>query len=206
MDKYGFYVNTDICMGCKACMTACFDRNDLVVPQKFRKVWEFGGGSWKDLGNGAFDSSVYTYYASLTCNHCDVPACVAACVMGAMEKDPNTGIVSVDESMCDGCMACEQACPYHHPVKFDDGFAHKCILCTDQNPDHTPEPVCVGACPVRALDFGLLDDMRAAYGDINTIGTLGNSTSPNVVIGVHRDAANGKNDSIMNPLEISHEA
>ena len=44
MEQYGFYVDTDICTGCKACMTACFDRNDLEVPQKFRKVYEFGGG------------------------------------------------------------------------------------------------------------------------------------------------------------------
>ena len=46
MTQYGFYVNTDICTGCKACMTACFDRNNLEVPQKFRKVWEFGGGEF----------------------------------------------------------------------------------------------------------------------------------------------------------------
>lgn len=47
MEQYGFFVNTDICTGCKACMTSCFDRNNLEVPQKFRKVFEFGGGEWK---------------------------------------------------------------------------------------------------------------------------------------------------------------
>ena len=46
MEQYGFFVNTDICTGCKACMTSCFDRNNLEVPQKFRKVYEFGGGAW----------------------------------------------------------------------------------------------------------------------------------------------------------------
>lgn len=216
MENYGFYVNTDICMGCKACMTACFDRNDLVVPQKFRKVWEFNGGGWKSVGDTvSFD--VFAYFVSLTCNHCDVPACVAICPTGAMEKDPETGIVSVDIELCDGCMSCEQACPYNHPVKGDDGFAHKCVLCTDQNADKVPEPMCLGACPVRALDFGLIDDLRARYGEVDKIGTLGNITAPNVVIGVHRDAAgnengiaggtaNGNDVIVANPLEISHEA
>ena len=54
MEQYGFFVNTDICTGCKACMTSCFDRNNLEVPQKFRKVYEFGGGEWKgDDGRGS---------------------------------------------------------------------------------------------------------------------------------------------------------
>ena len=67
MEQYGFYVNTDICTGCKACMTACFDRNDLEVPQKFRKVYEFGGGDWQTDDTGAFVSTAFTYYASMTC-------------------------------------------------------------------------------------------------------------------------------------------
>ena len=54
MTAYGFFVNTDICTGCKACMTSCFDRNDLEVPQKFRKVYEFGGGTWSADEAGAY--------------------------------------------------------------------------------------------------------------------------------------------------------
>ena len=64
--QYGFYVNTDICTGCKACMTSCFDRNDLEVPQKFRKVYEFGGGDWTTDETGAFTSTAFGYYASMT--------------------------------------------------------------------------------------------------------------------------------------------
>ena len=55
MAQYGFYVNTDICTGCKACMTACFDRNDLEVPEKFRKVYEFGGGKVREHLGGIYD-------------------------------------------------------------------------------------------------------------------------------------------------------
>lgn len=84
MEQYGFFVNTDICTGCKACMTSCFDRNNLEVPQKFRKVFEFGGGEWKADEAGAFTATAFTYYVSMTCGHCENPACVANCPTGAM--------------------------------------------------------------------------------------------------------------------------
>ena len=203
MEQYGFYVNTDICTGCKACMTACFDRNDLEVPQKFRKVWEFGGGEWERGDDGAYTSTAFTYYTSLTCNHCDNPACVSNCPTGAMSKDPETGIVNNDKDVCIGCMTCEQSCPYHHPVQFSDGLSHKCVLCSDENAEGVPDPVCAKACPVRALEFGKIDELREKYGDNSEIGTLEDSTAANVVIGLHRDA--GKGGEILNPLEVSHE-
>jgi len=202
MAMYGFYVNTDICTGCKACMTACFDRNDLEVPQKFRKVYEFGGGDWTTDENGAFANTAFTYYVSMTCGQCENPACVAGCPTGAMQKDPVTGIVNNDKEICIGCMNCEKNCPYGHPVQLSDGLAHKCTMCTDESVDGTPKPVCATACPVRALEFGLIDDLRAAHGDAAAMGELTDETMPNVVFGLHRDAAKG--GVLRNPLEVSH--
>ncbi|MDR2586772.1 MAG: 4Fe-4S dicluster domain-containing protein [Coriobacteriales bacterium] len=204
MTTYGFYVNTDICTGCKACMTSCFDRNNLEVPQKFRKVWEYGGGEWSDDGNGAFGSTAFGYYVSLTCNHCEEPLCVANCPTGAMQKDPETGIVNNDKDICIGCMTCEKNCPYHHPVQLGDGKSHKCALCTEESADGSPDPVCVRACPFRALTFGEMDDLRSSFGDNDKAGDLSDETKPNVVIGLHRDADKG--GTLMNPLEIGHEA
>ena len=97
MEQYGFFVNTDICTGCKACMTSCFDRNNLEVPQKFRKVFEFDGGEWKADEAGAFTATAFTYYVSMTCGHCENPACVANCPTGAMQKDPETGVIVKDD-------------------------------------------------------------------------------------------------------------
>ncbi|MEG0070893.1 MAG: 4Fe-4S dicluster domain-containing protein [Raoultibacter sp.] len=202
MEQYGFFVNTDICTGCKACMTACFDRNNLEVPQKFRKVYEFGGGDWQTDANGGYATTAFTYYASITCNHCDKPACVANCPTGSMKKDPETGIVNNDKETCIGCMTCEKTCPYHHPTQMKDGLSHKCILCSDETADGIPDPACARACPVRALEFGKIADIRAVHGDNCVIGELGNTTSPNVVIGLHRDA--GKGGTLLNPTEISH--
>ena len=133
MTQYGFYVNTDICIGCKACMTSCFDRNDLEAPEKFRKVWEFGGGEWTKDDAGAFTQAAFAYYVSMTCGQCEDPACVKHCPTGAMQKDLETGIVNNDKSICIGCMTCEKSCPYNHPVKLADGFSHKCVMCTDRS-------------------------------------------------------------------------
>jgi anaerobic dimethyl sulfoxide reductase subunit B (iron-sulfur subunit) len=183
-------------------MTACFDRNNLEVPQKFRKVYEFGGGEWENAEGGGYAATAFAYYASMTCCHCDAPACVAGCPTGAMQKDPETGIVNNDKEICIGCMTCEKNCPYHHTVKLADGLSHKCTLCNDEGPDGAPAPVCVWACPVRAIEFGPISELRSTYGDNCVIGDLGDTTSPNVVIGLHRDAEKG--GELLNPLEISH--
>ncbi|MDR2197797.1 MAG: 4Fe-4S binding protein [Coriobacteriales bacterium] len=202
MGPYGFYVNTDNCIGCKACMTACFDRNNLEAPQKFRKVWEFGGGEWTSDESGVCTSSAFAYYVSLTCNQCDVPACVPSCPSGALVKDAQSGIVSIDREVCIGCMTCETSCPYHHPVQLADGLAHKCTLCNDESAEGVPNPVCAKACPMRVLEFGEIAELRATYGENAKIGELGDETAPNVVIGSHRDASQG--GSLLNPTEISH--
>ena len=79
----------------------------------------------------------------INCRLCEDPACVKACITGAMQKDKKTGIVSVDESKCIGCMTCLAVCPYGciKPGK----IALKCDLCSGE------EPQCVKNCPNRAL-------------------------------------------------------
>ena len=145
MEQYGFFVNTDICTGCKACMTSCFDRNDLEVPAKFRKVYEFGGGEWTADEAGAFTATAFTYYASMTCGHCESPACVAHC------------------------------------------------------------PTCAKACPVRALEFGPIANLREAHPEgAAAIGELTDETGPAVVFALHRDADKG--GTLRNPQEVGHEA
>ena len=119
-----------------------------------------------------------------------------------MKKDPETGIVNNDKSVCIGCMTCEKSCPYGHPVQLADGLSHKCVLCSDENEEGTPDPACAKACPVRALEFGSIEDLRAAHGDNAVIGELGDTTAPNVVIGLHRDADKG--GTLLNLLEITH--
>ena len=77
----------------------------------------------------------------------------------------------------------------------------KCVLCTDEaSEDGVPHPACATACPVRALEFGPIDELREKYGDTCTIAIFGDETAPNVVINPHRDASKG--GELMNPAEV----
>lgn len=202
MTTYGFYIDTDSCIGCKACMTACMDRNSLVGTQKIRKVYEFGGGGYELDADGAYTSDAFAYYVSLACQQCNAPACVAACPTGAMAKYAD-GIVRVDADVCIGCGTCVLACPYHHPfVSETTGTSVKCTLCTDEDyEDGVPKPACATACPVRALTFGPIAELRAFYGTNVSIADFDALTEPNVVVRRHRDADRG--GDLLNPAEVN---
>ena len=86
---------------------------------------------------------------SLQCRHCDEPACVYACLTGAMTKDPVTGIVNVDTDKCMGCWTCILVCP-HGGIRQDKnkGAIAKCDLCAGKE-----MPLCVANCPNEALVY-----------------------------------------------------
>ena len=203
--EYGFHFNSTICTGCKACVMACNDRNDLASGESIRKVYEFGAGSWTAGADaGTYTNDVVIFYASLTCQQCDMPKCLAACSYGAMSKDGQTGIVMIDPDTCVGCMSCQEACPYHHPtLDSENNLAKKCMLCIDEpNADGTPNPACAQACPMRALEFGVLSDLQAAYGSVNTIGIFDDATQPCVVITPRSAADLAAQVELLNPNEL----
>ena len=193
--QLGFYINSSACHGCKACELACKDKHDLKPGPRLRRVRLMCGGSWeKDERYGSYTpKGVFSYSVSFSCGHCDEPACVAACPTGAMTKDPQTGIVSNDREVCIGCGACAQACPYGAPqVDVEIDKVRKCDFCQDLLAQGG-EPVCVGACPQRALHWGPIDELRALYGDLCDVQPLPPSelTRPNVAITPHKDAVFG---------------
>ena len=88
-----------------------------------------------------------TKYVAHVCLQCDNPACMDACPAGAIDKDPNTGTVVIDERECTGCGNCIDACEFDC-VFMVDGVAVKCEVCDD--------PLCIRGCAVKALQ--LVDD------------------------------------------------
>ncbi len=203
-ERLGFYFDQTRCTGCKACQIACKDTNDLPVGVLWRRVAEYAGGSWRTHGR-TFSPQVFAYYVSMACNHCDDPVCTEVCPTTAMHRDDD-GVIVVDEELCVGCRYCEWSCPYSAP-QFDADAGHmtKCDLCADERAEGR-EPACVLACPSRALDWGPIDELRAAHGDIDAVEPLpdGSVVQPNLVIKPHRDAepVGAGRGSIANPEEV----
>ncbi|MFV0452020.1 MAG: DMSO/selenate family reductase complex B subunit [Propioniciclava sp.] len=201
---YGFFLDQTLCTGCKACQVACVDKHDLPLGILWRRVAEYSGGTWQIRGN-TVTPNVFTYYTSVSCNHCENPVCMEVCPTTAMSRRED-GTVYVDDDKCVGCRYCEWACPYSAPqFNADTGHMTKCDLCFDYR-EAEMEPVCVTACPSRALDWGPIDELRAEHGTQDGIAPLPDPslTKPHLVVTPHRDAQTWDNATghIANPGEI----
>jgi anaerobic dimethyl sulfoxide reductase subunit B (iron-sulfur subunit) len=186
MANLGFYFDASACSGCKTCQVACQDKNDLPSGIRFRRIYEVCGANWLLNEEGAWVPSIAAYNISIACNHCQEAPCTKACPTKAMYLDSN-GIVAVDPKKCIGCRYCEWACPYGAPQYNKSlGIMQKCDLCRDYLADGKI-PVCVSACPMRALDFGLLDELRNRYGENATLYPLppGDSVGASWVVKPH---------------------
>ena len=183
---------------------ACKDKHDLAETINCRNVLESGGGTWTRADDGTWGTDTFAYNVSVACNHCDMPACLGKCPQGALTKDDETGAVLRDEEKCIGCGTCVAACPYGAPkVDAEKGKSVKCDMCHDRVAAGQM-PVCVEACPLRALDFGDIDELREKYGDVADLAPLPDSseTSPNLVLTAPACAANAASGELLHEREI----
>ena len=205
MTQYAFYFDATRCTGCKTCEFACKDFKDLGPDYAYRKVYECAGGETVRDADGSIVTTCFSYPVSVACNHCDNPACTQVCPTGAMHEDAETGLVSVDAGRCIGCGYCHMACPYNSPkVDREKGHSVKCDGCAERVAAGEA-PVCVEACPARALAFGTADEM-AALGERANIAPLPEAslTGPNLFVKACADAqpAASRAGKIVNPLEV----
>lgn len=170
MTQYGFYFDSTRCTGCHTCEIACKDYHDLTQAETFRRVYDCEYGATDDMGDGTVTSTALAYHVSAACNHCANPGCMAAAAASgapdAIEKDADTGIVLiVDAASITDPDAVAAGCPYGVPVTDShSGLLVKCDACHDRVAAGL-RPVCVEACPLRALDFGDMDELAAAHPD-----------------------------------------
>ena len=160
MTQYGFFFDMNRCYACQACSIACKDWNEIEPgAEKWMTVYEWEGGTVPNLR---------LHSLAFSCAHCENPACVAACESGALYKEEEYGAVLVDQDKCTGCRQCYDACPYGAP-KFatDEPTAKmsKCTMCVDRLAEGK-QPACTMSCPLRAFDFGPLDELIEKYGDV----------------------------------------
>jgi len=159
--QLGFYFNQARCTGCDTCRIACKDWHDIPAgPASWIRVLTIERGKFPNLS---------VAHLAIPCYHCAEPPCVPACPVGAITKRKEDGIVVVDRETClgkDNCELCKEACPYDAPQfgAEDNAKMQKCNLCLDRLTENKV-PICVGACPLRALDGGPVDELKAKYGD-----------------------------------------
>jgi anaerobic dimethyl sulfoxide reductase subunit B (iron-sulfur subunit) len=207
--QYGFYQNVDECIGCKMCVVSCKDKNDLPLGEKYRRVYDYGGGDWSVDDKGVMKAEdFFMQFVSISCNHCSSPACLASCPVGAIIKRDD-GIVYIDTANCIGCNACIGACPYGAPyMSTATGLAHKCDFCKDLI-DKGENPVCVQSCPMRCLEYGEIEALRADHGNLAYVKPVTDvtRTEPNVVFSPTRwNPDDNMIGDILNPdVEITSE-
>lgn len=163
MTQYAIFFDQGRCYACQACSVACKDWNGLEPgPEKWMTVYEWEKGFYPDLRicNLAF-----------SCGHCENPVCIKACPNGAIFKEDKYGAVLVDGEKCQGCRQCLIACPYGAPKFASDAPGtkmSKCTMCVDRL-EQGEKPICVLSCPLRAFDFGPLEELKEKYGDLRQL-------------------------------------
>ena len=158
--QMGFYFDQTRCTGCHTCVVACRNWHDGPAESTgWRKMISIEKGIFPDI---------FVAFLSLSCYHCMDPACIKFCPSQAITKRSEDGIVVVDQRECLGknqCALCLQVCPYDAP-KFGqepDAKMQKCDFCLDRL-NEGQKPVCVSACPMKAIDAGPLEELEKKYG------------------------------------------
>jgi formate dehydrogenase iron-sulfur subunit len=127
-ERMGFFTDTSVCIGCKACEVACKEWN--LVPED-GLVWSgesydntstLGANSWRHVafveqntplrgdGEGEVDALRWLM-SSDVCKHCTHAACLDVCPTGALFRT-EYGTVVVQQDVCNGCGYCIPACPF----------------------------------------------------------------------------------------------
>ncbi|MDQ1397773.1 MAG: formate dehydrogenase iron-sulfur subunit [Acidimicrobiaceae bacterium] len=166
--RVGFFTDTSICIGCKACEVACKEWNHVpedgldFLGTSYDNTGGLGADTWRHVAfieQPTGDRDVRWLMSSDVCKHCTSAACLEVCPTGSLFRT-EFGTVVVQEDICNGCGYCVPACPFGViDQRKGDGRVWKCTLCYDRLRDGM-EPACAQACPTKSIQFGPLDDLR----------------------------------------------
>ena len=141
--EYLISFDPEKCTQCHGCEIACKSWRGLAYGVQYRRVLNIWQGNYPTVKNASL---------SLACLHCVEPACAAECPEAAISKCAEDGRVVVEETLCDGCGICADACSYGVPQFSRNGVMQKCDLCHGRHLAQAPPP-CVDTCPGEALSL-----------------------------------------------------
>jgi formate dehydrogenase iron-sulfur subunit len=170
-ERMGFFTDTTVCIGCKACEVACKQWNRLLAaPIRVNRIYGYGydntlhldGFHWRRVKFiEQFDkqrSEPRWLMMSDACKHCAQAPCIDACPEYAILRT-EFGTVFIDPQLCKGYFACAGACPFGVLEGDPDlRIARKCTLCYDRL-KHGMIPACAKACPTDSIQFGPLREL-----------------------------------------------
>jgi formate dehydrogenase iron-sulfur subunit len=172
----GFFTDTTLCIGCKACEVACKQWNQLPADgakfsgHSYDNTGHLGATTWRHVsfkekvgaGDGSGNGVSRWLMMSDVCKHCQDAPCEHACPTGAIVYN-QFGDVYLQNDICNGCAYCIVACPFgvigRADEPHDDGHAHKCTLCMDRQTANEI-PACAKVCPTSSIKFGAIDELR----------------------------------------------
>jgi len=168
--RNGVLVDTTVCVGCRNCEWACKTAHDLPAEplEAYKDRSVFAAMRRPDDTSLTVvnefpnpENAALPYDVKVQCMHCDHPACLSACIVGAFSKQ-ESGAVVWDGDMCIGCRYCMVACPFQVPAfeyhKAINPEIRKCDFCVNRQAKGEL-PACVEICPVEALTFGPREDL-----------------------------------------------
>jgi formate dehydrogenase iron-sulfur subunit len=158
---FAILTDTTLCTGCEKCVEACRSENNLPedVPRRWKsRIDDLSSTRYTTIVRRPDEEKPGSRFVRQQCRHCADPACVSACLVGALQKTPE-GPVIYDSDRCMGCRYCMMSCPYGIPrYTWEDPvpYIRKCDMCYDRVTEGG-RPACVEACPERATIFGQRD-------------------------------------------------
>ncbi len=173
----GFFTDTSVCIGCKACEVACKEWNQLsgnapaFLADSFDNTGQLDAQNWrhvKFIESDAHLTATTTIgdgqawlMMSDVCKHCQHASCLEVCPTNAIVRT-EFDTVFIQQDVCNGCRNCISACPYG-VIGYSEqtGTVHKCTLCYDRLQNEMT-PACAKACPTQSIQFGNLDDLQSA--------------------------------------------
>lgn len=172
--QIGCLVDTTLCIGCRKCEEACNRANHLPRPERsfedrhvLRKHRRPSSEAFTVVNSYPGEPSRVQMerdetFVKVQCMHCLDPACVSACIVGALTKS-DEGPVLYDADKCIGCRYCLVACPFEIPsYEYLDPITprvRKCTYCVNEQRRTSAQPACAAACPVEAILFGTRDEL-----------------------------------------------